>query len=145
MNNDFSIEVSNRQSRLPVDEKGLCVACDSVLAETEFEAAEISLVVVCDQEMHQLNDEHLAHDYPTDVLSFPLERSETFLAGEIIVSADTANSECQSHGLSYDQELLLYVIHGLLHLVGYDDKSDETRVIMRQKEKYFMEKNGVNL
>ncbi len=145
MNSRFSIDVCNRQSRAKIDEATLTDAISKVLSESRFESAEISLAIVDDQEMHTLNREFLDHDYPTDVLSFPFSTDKDFLAGEIVVSVDTAERESKSHGLAPDQELLLYVVHGMLHLVGYDDKDQDARMVMRSKEKYFMEKFGVVL
>lgn len=145
MNNRFFIEISDRQRRVEVDTGPLEMAIRNILNEGRFDTAEISLAIVDDEEMHALNRQFLDHDYPTDVLSFPLSSSPDSLAGEIIVSIDTAERECRSHGLAADQELLLYVIHGMLHLVGYDDKNEDARKIMRAQEKYFMEKFGVDL
>ncbi|MEC9093421.1 MAG: rRNA maturation RNase YbeY [Planctomycetota bacterium] len=141
----YSIEISNRQSSFPIDQHGFRKAVALVLSESDFLSAEISLSFVGDQEMHRLNVEFLGHDYPTDVLSFPLAKESRSLVGEIIVSVDTAARECNSHGLNAIEELMLYVVHGILHLVGYDDKSEESRSVMRAKEEYYMEKLGVEL
>ena len=95
--------------------------------------------------MHQLNREHLNHDYPTDVLSFVLERSESSLDGEVIVSADTAIARAAEFHLPPEDELLLYVIHGTLHLVGYDDKEASNRALMREQESRYLAKFDVHL
>jgi len=145
MTDTFSIEVANRQSSFPIDKQVFERAVTHVLQESDFRSAEISLVIVNDEEMHRLNVEFLDHDYPTDVLSFPLAKKNGFLAGEIIASVDTAHRECKSHGLTTTEELMLYVVHGVLHLIGYNDKDEEARNVMRKKENYFMEKMGVNL
>lgn len=140
MNNAIVVEISNRQSRLPVDEQLMKRAVTLVIEESPYVSAEISIGVVDDQEMHQLNVSYLDHDYPTDVLSFPLTKTDEFLAGEILVSIDTAESQAKDHGLSTGRELTLYVIHGALHLVGFDDKQESDRQVMRQKEQWFMQK-----
>ena len=145
MINAYSVEITDRQSRISVDAQRLEVAVRKVLTESPFPEADISIALVDDREMHQLNVAYLDHDYPTDVLSFPLSREEGLLVGEIIVSVDTAERDAAENGLKGADELLLYVIHGLLHLVGYDDKNEQTRMVMREKEKHFMEKMGVSL
>jgi probable rRNA maturation factor len=84
----------------------------------------------------------LNHDYPTDVLSFLLERNDNRLEGEIIVSADTALSAAPRYGWSAGDELLLYVIHGALHLVGYDDQTPEAQAEMRRHEAAILARFG---
>ena len=112
----MSIEISHRQSKVVVDEKPLIEAASNILVDSRFETAEVSIVIVDDEEMHQLNVEYLNHDYPTDVLSFPLVSTKTELSGEVIVSVDTASREAAEHGLRPDEELLLYVVHGHQHV-----------------------------
>ena len=145
MSSQFIVEVIDKQSVLRVDEAKLISAVHVILVDSEYHAAEISIAVVGDAEMHQMNNQYLAHNYPTDVLSFPLEKSNHFLAGEIIVSSETAKQEAVENGLNDFDELLLYVVHGTLHLVGYDDKDPNDRKLMREKEAIYMKKFGVDL
>src|SRR4051795_6300961 len=119
----YQIALSNQQSRHPVDEAQLTEAAAAVLRDSAFSSAAISLAVVDDEMMHELNRRHLEHDWPTDVLSFVLENDGDHLEGEVILSADTAAAAASEHGHSATEEQLLYVIHGMLHLVGYDDKT----------------------
>ena len=77
-----------------------------------------------DETIHELNRRLLDHDWPTDVLSFVLEDDGDHLEGEVILSADTAGDGRRRTRQLAAEEQLLYVIHGMLHLVGYDDKSD---------------------
>ncbi len=92
------------------------------------------MAAVDDRTIHQLNRRYLDHDYPTDVLSFVLEEGPGTVEGEIIVSGDTAAASAPGYGWPAQDELLLYVIHGMLHLVGYDDKSPADAARMRQAE-----------
>ena len=93
------------------------------------------MAAVDDRTIHQLNRRYLDHDYPTDVLSFVLEEGPGTVEGEIIVSGDTAAASAPGYGWPAQDELLLYVIHGMLHLVGYDDKSPADAARMRQAER----------
>ena len=131
----FQIEIANNQQR-PVETETLERAIQLVLEHSEFTDASISLAIVDDETIHDLNRQYLEHDYPTDVLSFPLERdfSSGQLNGEIIVSADTAFVNAEEYQWPYEHELLLYVVHGALHLVGYDDKTHEDCEKMREAE-----------
>ena len=113
-----------------------------VLKGEGIESGEISLAVVDDPTIHELNRRWLEHDEPTDVLSFVLERDGSSLEGEIIVSADTARARASEFGWSADAELALYIIHGALHLAGYDDKEPAARAEMRQRECFYLERLG---
>lgn len=132
---DLDIACANRQTRYAINEQRLIEGVKKVLAQASVTRGEISVTVVDDAHMHALNRQHLDHDYPTDVLSFVLERSDNLLDGEIIVSADYAAAEAQRFGWSRDDELLLYVVHGALHLIGYDDTSSAAAANMRSQER----------
>ncbi len=105
--------------------------------------AEISVAAVGDAEMHRLNRQFLQHDYPTDVLSFVWESNENFRSGEIIVSSETAIRRAPEFGWLPTQEMALYLIHGALHLVGYDDKSPMDQAEMRDRESHFLRLLGI--
>ncbi len=139
------ILIANQQATLTVDEARLRAAVANVLADSQFKAATVSLAVVDDPTIHELNRRYLEHDYPTDVLSFTLEETNSHLTGELIVSADTASENARDAGWSASDELLLYVIHGTLHLVGYSDKISQETTIMRRAEAAALEKLGVAL
>lgn len=142
MSSRLEVAVANLQETHPVDEKQLKTAVRKVLAEAGVSRGEISIAVVDDARMHELNRQYLDHDYPTDVLSFVLEEGDDSLEGEIIVSADYASREAARFGWQMQDELLLYVIHGSLHLVGYDDQTPEAKREMRQQEKHFLAQFG---
>ncbi|MDG2469063.1 MAG: rRNA maturation RNase YbeY [Pirellulaceae bacterium] len=145
MTSGFVIEVVNRQSRFAIEKDRLVNAVSSVVEDSAYRSGEISIAIVGDTEMHRLNRQFLDHDYPTDVLSFTLADADDFLAGEIVASIETAEREAVSHGLTREEELLLYVIHGGLHLTGLDDKDEGSRREMRLREKYFMEQSGIQI
>lgn len=115
-----------------------------LLQESRVLRAEISVAIVDDPTIHQLNRQFLQHDYPTDVLTFPLESPEEngLLAGEIIVSWDTAQRHAAELGLSAEGELLLYVVHGTLHLLGFDDHEAEEAAAMRNAERDCLKQLG---
>jgi probable rRNA maturation factor len=131
----IEVEISDCQSRLAVDEGRIAEAAQRILAEAGVSSASLSVAIVDDPQIHELNRRHLSHDYPTDVLSFVLEQDDASLEGEVIVSADTAAAQGGRYGWKAEDELLLYVIHGLLHLVGHDDATPQARAIMRSAER----------
>ena len=145
---DLVLDITDQQTFLAVDHDRLRTAIARVLTAERIDSAEISLALVDDSEIHRVNREFLGHDYPTDVISFRLndeaapshpcpESSDGAprLEGELIISTETALREAAAHGWSPADELLLYVVHGLLHLCGYDDLTDEARPVMRARER----------
>ena len=141
----MNIEFVNQQDSLPIDEPLLRSAIERIASAAEIATGEVSLAVVTDDELHRLNKQHLAHDYPTDVLSFVFEREGIHLEGEILVSADMAITTAAEFDWPAENELLLYVVHGMLHLVGYDDKLPADRVEMRAAERRFMKQLGIEM
>jgi probable rRNA maturation factor len=131
------IDISNEHS-FPLNEAQLKKAVRAVLKDAGFDDGEISIAVVDDAEMHALNRKYLDHDYPTDVLSFVLEEEDGRLDGEIIVSGDYAAREAEIYKWTAEDEILLYVIHGSLHLVGHDDLDPEQKQEMRQREREYL-------
>jgi probable rRNA maturation factor len=114
-----------------------------VVDEAEIGAGEVSLAIVDDETIHALNVQYLQHDYPTDVISFVLEQAAGHLEGEVIVSADMAATVAQEYGWPAQHELLLYVIHGTLHLVGYDDKDPQKKIEMQAAERRHLQRFSI--
>lgn len=141
-NRNIVVEAVDRQSR-PVDLPALSRALREVLQQEGVAAAEISLAVVDDPTIHELNRRYLNHDYATDVLSFVLDEQEGRLSGEVIVSADTAAASAERYGWRLDDELLLYVVHGALHLAGYDDLEPAAQAEMRRREQHYLARYGL--
>jgi probable rRNA maturation factor len=137
----YDIQIANEQSALELDEESLRRAAIAVLESERIASATISIAIVTDELIHMLNRRHLDHDYPTDVLSFLLNSEG--LEGEVIVSTDTAIRESIERGVSAHEELKLYLVHGLLHLCGYDDHSDDDRQLMRQREQAVLSQFGI--
>lgn len=138
-NNQFEVALSNQQVRHPVDEQQLREAAIAVLSNSEFSSAAVSIAVVDDATIHELNRRHLDHDWPTDVLSFVLEGDNGHLEGEVIISADTAAAAAEELGCTAEREQLLYVIHGMLHLVGYRDQLGDDAAEMRAAESAYLQ------
>jgi len=140
----YEISIHVEQSVVKVDVDRLREAIGSILAEASIVSAEISLAIVDDPTLHGLNRKYLDHDNPTDVLSFVLEHDAGHLIGEIIVSAETATAVAGDYGWDATSELLLYVIHGALHLVGYDDATRDAAEEMRHQETHYLQQLGVS-
>lgn len=133
----YSIDIQTSHSALSVPDDAVRAAIEAVLSDEKISAAEIGVLLTDDAEIHRLNREHLAHDVPTDVITFPLSDPADGgkLEGELVVSLDTAARVAAEHGWSLAAETLLYLVHGTLHLCGYDDLSDQARPTMRRRER----------
>lgn len=133
------IPIANRQKVLPVDQALLRRAVRLVVEGEGVKSAEIGLALVTDEEIAALNWQYLRHQGPTDVITFPLSEPDAVpLEGEIVLSAETARREAARRGLEPLRELCLYVIHGVLHLCGYDDRTQARRRLMRVRERLYL-------
>ena len=92
---------------------------------------ELNYLFVSDREIRRYNKKFLNHDYVTDVIAF--EMQEEGKLGDIVVSTDTAKRQAGEEGHSFEKELLILCLHGLLHILGYRDKSKEDQKIMWDK------------
>jgi probable rRNA maturation factor len=143
MSDSFVISVANQQSQHAVDEPLLRRAAREVLNDSPYSSATISIAVVDDALMRELNRRFLGHDWPTDVLSFVLQQLEDHLEGEVVLSAETAAAAAAELRWPANAEQLLYLIHGMLHLVGYGDKTPAESRRMRQLEAEYLRRFGL--
>ncbi len=139
----LSIEISNQQAEIQFDAQRIRRAAEAIVRDAGVTDLQLSVAIVDDATIHELNRRYLEHDYPTDVLSFLLERDDEHLEGEVIASAETAGHTAAQYGWTADDELLLYVVHGTLHLVGYDDGTPEHRAAMRRQERRYLATFGL--
>jgi rRNA maturation RNase YbeY len=129
------LEIEYHVSSLGDDSSRFHAAAVWLVQRFDLRSLDVSISIVDDPTIHRLNREHLDHDWPTDVISFVFEDQDKKIEGEIIASADTAARLSPAAGWTQDDELLLYVIHGLLHLAGMDDINPEDRHQMRLVER----------
>lgn len=123
----------------PLDFAGLKAAAEAVLSGEGIKTAKVVLAFVNNTHIHRLNKQFLDHDEPTDVLTFAYsEPSAKKLEGEVVIGYEVAQEYARDRGHTWEQELLLYVIHGCLHLCGYDDKTPPAAREMRAKERDYL-------
>ena len=133
-----SIAVANRHPRLRLDRRAVARVIHTLDAHMEdFRGGpppgELSLVFLTDAALAKLHADFLGDPSPTDVITFSGD-STLGLAGEICVSADTAAAYGKKHRRDFSTELTLYVVHGWLHLAGYDDLVPAKKRVMRRAE-----------
>ncbi len=135
--------ITNLQRDVPIDRRRLRRAVRMVLHDAGITEATMSVAVVDDPTICDLHRRHLGLDEPTDVLSFPLDEGKGAFEGEVVVGAGTAKRQAQRYGWAPADELLLYVLHGVLHLVGHDDRTRAQRAAMRACEGRYLARFGL--
>jgi probable rRNA maturation factor len=140
----IQVRVASPQETVAFERGALRQAARTVLEGEGISDAQISLALVDNATIHRLNRQYLQHDEPTDVLSFPLSESNADkLEGELVIGAEVALAQAEERGHDVQAELALYVIHGLLHLCGYDDHLPKDAAEMRKKEQHYLHQLGL--
>lgn len=116
------VEVINRQRRLQVETEAWSSFAAGALRAIGKSEASATIAFVSDKRIRELNRKFRGLNKATDVLSFPAE--EELNLGDIAISVETATLQAQENGLSFDQEIAQLILHGLLHLCGYDHETD---------------------
>ncbi len=110
----------------------------NVALENGKKVGQISYIFCSDQKILEINNQYLNHDYFTDIITFDYTAKST-ISGDIFISLDTVRNNANELGISFNNELLRIMIHGILHLCGQDDRSPEQRAEMTQKENNALE------
>ena len=138
------IAIHSPQEIVPIDNRRLREIARAVLDGEDVKDYEISIACVDNPTIHRLNKQYLDHDEPTDVLSFPYSAANAKkLEGELVIGIEIAQEQAKERGHDVQAELALYVIHGLLHLCGYDDKSSDDEKTMRERERHYLQQAGL--
>ena len=106
----------------------------SIATEAGFTIKELNYVFCSDEYLYRMNMEYLNHDTYTDIITFDNSEKEFDIAGDIFVSIDRVGENAQTNNQKAETELNRVLVHGLLHLMGYKDKTKEESTLMRQKE-----------
>lgn len=138
----FEIHIFNDTECKPIPKAKMRRVIENVLQGEQWRgkpilSASVSVILVDDAKIHAMNNEFLHHDYPTDIITFPLE--DEVLDGELYISLDTAARQAKEYGVSLTNELMRLVAHGTLHLVGYDDATDQQRKEMSRLEDNYIQ------
>jgi probable rRNA maturation factor len=127
--------ITNRQRRVPVQRTRLARAATRALAAVGRPAGAVEIDVVDDAEIRRLNTRFRGIRRRTDVLAFPLEIADAPLLGQVVISAETARRQARRLAVPLGTELDLLVTHGVLHLVGYDDRDPVEADLMHRRER----------
>lgn len=135
----LKVNVYNRQKALPIQKRLVRSAVSDLLTFLQLACNEISVYFVSEKEITNLHSQFFDDPTPTDCVTFPLDDPETQgHIGEVFISPSAAILYTAQKNLDPHEETLLYLIHGILHLAGYDDLEPEKRRVMRKMEKKCM-------
>ena len=135
----MQIDICDNQTECAIDCDKLEGVIRNILIPLECLEKEVSILLVDDKRMRELNKQYRDLDQTTDVLSFPQNDGEEeglspHLLGDVVISTVTARRQSTEHGLSLEEELVLLLIHGILHLLGYDhERSEKEARLMKEK------------
>ena len=99
---------------------------------------DINIIFCSDNYILVVNMKYLQHDYFTDIITFDYCEKKV-LSGDLFISVDSVRENSVYYGTEFEDELNRVIVHGLLHLIGYDDHSEEDVKVMREKENYYLE------
>ncbi|AMM50891.1 rRNA maturation factor [Rufibacter sp. DG15C] len=125
-NEDIEFEVK--------DEQKIKEWLQKIISNYSYELESLNYIFCSDEYLHQMNVEYLDHDTLTDVITFDNSDIEGVIEGDVFISIDRVVDNAHSFNITRERELQRVMVHGLLHLLGFDDKSPELKELMKSKE-----------
>lgn len=107
-----------------------------------FKPGAINIILCSDNYLRRMNKEYLQHDYNTDIITFDLSEDPAIISGDLFISLERVSANAEAYTTSTVHELHRVVIHGILHLCGYSDKSSGKQKEMRTREDYYLERRN---
>jgi len=140
----IKISIKNLQEKIKINSRSLKALATKVLKHQGITDAELSIVLVDDLQIADLNKRYLNHDYSTDVLAFRMADGahgeiNPRILGDVVLSVDTAKTQATKLKLSIESEVNLYLIHGILHLLGFSDKTKSGFNKMKKMQEELMD------
>lgn len=98
----------------------------------------INIIFCNDEYLYNINSEYLNHRYYTDIITFNQATDEQYISGDLYISVERVSENAQHFGSTFEREISRVIIHGILHLLGYGDSSEEEKSVMRSKEDQYL-------
>ncbi|MDD5431500.1 MAG: rRNA maturation RNase YbeY [Candidatus Omnitrophica bacterium] len=140
----LTIIIRNLQNKVLISSLGIKKAVLSTITLLQPGIkGEISICFVNDEKIKKFNRKYIGSNYPTDVIAFDISEEKNVLLSDILVSSDAAIRNAKTYETSPKYELYLYVVHGVLHLLGFDDKTVKERDLMQKKAETILLRLGL--
>lgn len=141
----MAVLIENDQKKIAIDFERVRQALHDILENLDCQDKEISFLFVDDDGIREINKKYLGRDYPTNVIAFSMTEGEfgdisPDMIGDVIISAETALKDARSANIEFEEELDFLMIHGILHLLGYDHETSEAdakRMKKKEEELFF--------
>lgn len=122
----------------PLSSKYIRELVSQVVEGERCKLSELTINLVNDRNIKKINNSYLNHNYYTDIITFPYDNSKKNIDGEIFISLDTVKKNAKSYNTSFKTEFKRVIVHGCLHLTGYDDRTKKQKELIRAKENYYL-------
>lgn len=137
-NSNILINHSHPVIKLPLSLKKIKADVSSVMEGEDCVLNDLTVNFVDDRSIKKINNSYLKHNYFTDIITFPYNDNKSEIDGEIFISLDSVQKNAKMYETGFKQELRRVIIHGCLHLAGYDDTTKKQKELIRDKENYYL-------
>ena len=117
-----------------IDKRAVHSLITALKEEYQLDITSLSISFIKSSELLKINGEYLGHDYETDIITFNYSKKKKIIDGEILISFEEAKQNAKKYNVSLGKELMRLVIHGVLHLLRFDDKNATSKKIMKKEE-----------
>ena len=124
-------------STFEIDQQFAVQQIIQLINEENKATGEISVIFCSDEYLLEMNKTHLNHDYYTDIITFNYVDND-LISGDLFISVDRVKENAGKYDVHFFKELYRVILHGVLHLVGYNDKTDDEKKLMREKENFYL-------
>lgn len=124
--------------KIPITNKSVKSLISVVMNTEDCVLNELVINFVENSEIRRINKKYLKHDYLTDIITFPYNSNKKNIEGEIFISPETVKKNGEIYNTGYKMELKRVIIHGCLHLAGYNDKTNKQKELIREKENFYL-------
>lgn len=127
-----------------IKEKVIKSHIKSLIINELMSVGSISVIFCTDNYLLKINEQYLNHNYYTDIITFDYVENSS-ISGDLFISVDRLRENAKKYNVEFIVELYRVVFHGILHLVGYNDKTSEEKIIMKKKENYYLDEVDFSL
>ena len=135
----MGVLIKNTQDKIPIQTEKIQKKAQAILNALDSPDSELSVVMVDDQKISELNLQYLNREGPTNVIAFPMQEGDYSeinpdLAGDVVISVDTAKKESREAQMDFDERIDQLLVHGILHLFGYDHEHTEAEAMVMENK-----------